>query len=82
MSRRMWWLRAEKFDRSLWAIYPGEVEMWLVVAANAIIDNLKFLGRVHRHTGHVLHAFTHCRYVLMLVFLEPCALADSVIRYL
>lgn len=62
--------------------HPGEVEMWLVVAADTVIDDLQFLGSLHGHAGHVLYAFAHRRHMLVLVFLKPRALADSVICYL
>lgn len=62
--------------------HPSEVEMRLVVAANAVVDDLELLGGLDGHASHVLYAFAHRRHVLVLVFLEPRAFADSIIRNL
>lgn len=49
------------------------------MTADAVINNLKLLCGLDGHARHVLDATAHRPYVLVLVLLQPGALANPVV---
>lgn len=60
--------------------YPGEIEVWFVVSADAIIHNLEFFRGIDGKAGHVCNALAYSRDVSVLSFFQPGGLADAVLR--
>ncbi|XP_033229504.1 prolyl 4-hydroxylase subunit alpha-1 [Belonocnema kinseyi] len=58
--------------------YPREIKVWLIMASDSVINDLKFLCGVDSQTRHVFHSTAHSLYVLVLVLLEPGTLTNSI----